>query len=168
MALEIAGSNPVVHPKGPAGLSGRPYFVKGFRRGNSSPRWCGWLEVTHKLIQRIATVAVYVEDQDRALEFWRDQLGFEVRERKSMGNAGAWLEVAPEGAGTRVVIFPKSLMPDWNERKPSIVFECDDIHATYESLKDKGVEFEEEPKTMSWGAYATFRDTDGNEYLLKG
>ena len=48
------------------------------------------------------------------------------------------------------------------------MFECDDIQATYESLKDKGVEFEEEPKTMSWGAYATFRDTDGNEFLLKG
>ncbi len=167
MALEIAGSNPVVHPKGPAGLSGRPYLINRSRRGNSSPRWCGWLDVTHKLIQRIATVAVYVEDQDRALEFWRDQLGFEVRERKSMGNAGAWLEVAPEGAGTRVVIFPKSLMPDWNERKPSIVFECDDVQATYESLKGKGVEFEEEPKTISWGANATFRDTDGNEFLLK-
>ena len=120
------------------------------------------------MIQRSATVAVYVEDQGRSLEFWRDRLGFEVRERKSMRNAGAWLEVAPEVAGTRVVIYPKSLMPDWNDRMPSIVFECDDIHATYQSLKRKGVDFQDEPKTMSWGAYATFRDTDGNEFLLKG
>ena len=78
------------------------------------------------------------------------------------------MEVAPEGAGTRVEIYPNSLVPDWNERKPSTGFECDAIHVTYESLKSKGVEFEEELKTMSWGAHATFRDTDDNEYLLKG
>ena len=43
------------------------------------------------MIQRIATVAVYVEDQDRALEFWRDLMGFEVRAQKSMGRlASGW------------------------------------------------------------------------------
>ena len=46
-----------------------------------------------------------------------------------MGKAGIWLEVAPEGAGSRLVVYPKSAMDDWAERKPSIVFECDDIQA---------------------------------------
>ena len=44
------------------------------------------------MIQRIATVAVYVEAQDRALEFWRDRVGFEVTKRESMESAGDWLE----------------------------------------------------------------------------
>lgn len=57
------------------------------------------------MIQRIATVAVYVEDQDRALEFWRVLMGFEVRAQKSMGKAGFWLEVAPKGAGSRLVLY---------------------------------------------------------------
>ena len=120
------------------------------------------------MIQQIATVAVYVDDQDTALEFWRDRVGFELRRRESMGSAGSWLEMAPEGAGSRLVLYPKSLMPNWAERKPSIVFECDDIQATFDAMKGKGVQFTEEPKTMAWGTYAIFRDTDGNEFLLRG
>ena len=120
------------------------------------------------MIQQIATVAVYVDDQDRVLEFWRDRVGFELRRRESMGNAGSWLEMAPEGAGSRLVLYPKSLMPDWAERKPSIVFECDDIQATFDAMKARGVQFMEEPKTMAWGTYAIFPDSDGNEFLLRG
>ena len=40
------------------------------------------------MIQRIATVAVYVEDQEKALEFWRERMGFEVRAQQPMGTAG--------------------------------------------------------------------------------
>ena len=120
------------------------------------------------MIRRIATVAVYVEDQDAALAFWRDQVGFEVRRSESMGKAGVWLEVAPEGAGSRLVIYPKSAMDDWAERKPSIVFECDDVQAAYETMKSRGVSFTAEPRKMPWGTYTTFSDPDGNEFLLKG
>jgi predicted enzyme related to lactoylglutathione lyase len=120
------------------------------------------------MIQQIATVAVFVDDQDRALEFWRDQVGFELRRRESIGTAGSWLEVGPDGAGSRLVLYPKSLMSDWADRRPSIVFECDDIQAAFEAMKGRGVQFTEEPKKMDWGTYATFRDTDGNEFLLRG
>ena len=120
------------------------------------------------MIQRIPTVAVYVENQDRALEFWRDRVGFEVTRRESMGNAGDWIELAPQGVGSRSVIYPKSLMTNWEEMKPSIVFECRDIQAAFESLKASGVEFVNQPKKMAWGTYAKFRDLDGNELLLKG
>ena len=120
------------------------------------------------MIQQIATVAVYVEDQERALEFWRDRVGFEMRRRESMGNAGSWLEVAPKGAGSRLVLSPKSLMPNWQELKASIMFECEDIHGACESLKANGVELMGEPRQMAWGTYVSFRDTDGNEFLLKG
>ena len=123
---------------------------------------------TTGMIQQIATVAVYVEDQNSALEFWRDRMGFEARARESMGKAGFWLEVAPKGAGSRLVLYPKALMPNWQELRPSILFECHDIQTTYESLKNRGVAFSEEPKKRAWGRYAKFRDTDGNEFLLKG
>ena len=58
-------------------------------------------------------------------------------------------------------------MENWAERKPSIVFECEDTKATYELLKKRGVEFDGKPKKMAWGAYVSFQDTDGNEFLLK-
>ena len=85
-----------------------------------------------------------------------------------MGNAGDWIELAPQGVGSRIVIHPKSLMTNWEEIKPSIVFECRDIQAAFESLKASGVEFVNQPKKMAWGTYAKFRDLDGNESLLKG
>ena len=106
------------------------------------------------MIRQIATVAVYVEDQEKALEFWRDRMGVEVRRNESMGEAGNWLEVAPGGAASRLVLYPKSLMTNWAELKPSIVFECDDIRGTYDSLKAKGVEFLDELAEMAWGTYA--------------
>ena len=59
-------------------------------------------------------------------------------------------------------------MSNWEELKPSIVFEYEDIESTFRSLQGRGVEFLEDPKKMAWGAYARFRDPDGNEFLLKG
>ena len=59
-------------------------------------------------------------------------------------------------------------MPKWEELKPSIVFECEDAHAAYETLRDRGVEFTEGPTKMAWGTFAKFRDSDGNEFLLRG
>jgi catechol 2,3-dioxygenase-like lactoylglutathione lyase family enzyme len=119
------------------------------------------------MIKQIATVAVYVEDQAKAKAFWTEKVGFEVAAEFPMGPDAFWLEVAPPGAHSHLVIYPKSIMPDWSERKPSIVFVTDDVQGTYETMKANGVEFLDEPKTMQWGTYVTFKDLDGNEFLLK-
>jgi predicted enzyme related to lactoylglutathione lyase len=111
---------------------------------------------------------VYVEDQQKAKEFWTKKVGFEVAAEHPMGPNAFWLEVAPAGSETHLVIYPKSMMPDWEKKKASIVFECEDIMKTYETLKNNGVEFLGEPKTMQWGTYVQFQDEDGNEFLLKG
>ncbi|MCF6093792.1 VOC family protein [Microaerobacter geothermalis] len=120
------------------------------------------------MIKQIATVAIYVEDQQKAKEFWTEKVGFDVVAEFPMGPNAFWLEVAPEGAQSRLVIYPKEMMKDWNEKKPSIVFETDDILGTYETMKANGVEFLEEPQKMQWGTFVRFKDTDGNEFLLKG
>jgi lactoylglutathione lyase len=61
------------------------------------------------------------------------------------------------------VIDPKSLMPDWTERKPSIVFESEDMRKTFEEMRDnRGVQVAQEPKEMPWGPFAIFLDPDGN------
>lgn len=120
------------------------------------------------MIKRIATVTVYVENQQEALRFWTEQVGFEVRRNQAMGPEAFWLEVAPAGAESCLVIYPKKLMPNWNELKPSIVFECTEFQETYEGMVARGVKFLEEPKTMPWGTFVRFQDPDGNEFLLKG
>ena len=64
--------------------------------------------------------------------------------------------------------LPKSMMEDWAERKPSIVFECEDMQKTYEEVSDRGVNFAQLPKDMPWGPFAIFVDLDGNWFGMRG
>ncbi len=119
------------------------------------------------MIAKIATAAVYVEDQQAALRFWTEAVGFSVHRSQSMGPEAEWLEVGPPGAESCVVIYPKAMMGDWEERRPSIVFECNDIRGAFEAMSSRGVEFTQEPTDMAWGPFAIFRDPDGNEFGLR-
>lgn len=113
------------------------------------------------------TIGVYVEDQERAEDFYTNALGFEVRGRIPMDETHFWLEVSPPGENTRLVLYPKKLMEDWRERKLSVVFSCEDTRRAYETLRERGVEFVQEPKEMPWGfVFAIFKDPDGNEFGL--
>lgn len=120
------------------------------------------------MIRKIATAAVYVEDQQKAKAFWTEKVGFEVVHEASMGPGGSWIEVAPKGAETALVLYPRTMMKNWQELKPSIVFVCDDIDATYQAMKANGVHFEAEPNKMQWGTFAIFHDEDGHSFVLKG
>ena len=60
------------------------------------------------------------------------------------------------------------MMEDWAERKPSIVFECENIRKTFEEMRGRGVQFTQEPKEMPWGLFAIFVDGEGNWYGLRG
>ncbi|MFQ5934108.1 MAG: VOC family protein [Dehalococcoidia bacterium] len=118
------------------------------------------------MITNVRTAAVYVSDQEAALRFYTEKLGFEVRRTESMGRHGSWLEVAPPGAQSRLVIYPRAMMEDWEQRKPSIVFGCDDIEKTYSELAERDVKFTQTPTKMRWGTFAIFADPDGNEFVL--
>jgi predicted enzyme related to lactoylglutathione lyase len=119
------------------------------------------------MILQIATQAVYVSDQAAAEKFWTARVGFELRAKHQMGNGLFWLEVAPRGAQTCLVIYPRSLMADWQTRRPSIVFICDNLEETHSEMRARGVEIGMPPTKMKWGTFASFRDPDGNEFLFK-
>ena len=118
------------------------------------------------MIGNVKTVSIYAADQEAAERFYTEQLGFEVRRREAMGTDAYWVEVAPPGEESRVVLYPRLRMKDWAERKPSIVFGCEDVVAEHRTLSTRGVIFTQEPESMLWGTFATFRDPDGNELLL--
>ena len=120
------------------------------------------------MITHITTVGIYVAEQDRASRFWTEQIGFEERRRVPMGNGFFWLEVAPKGAPSGLVLYPKDLMTNWAELKPSVVFQCEDIDAVCAALKKNGVVFAKELAQMPWGKLASFLDLDGNEFGLRG
>ena len=119
------------------------------------------------MIGKIATSAIYVTDQDKAVHFWGEQVGFEIHRDLPMGPESRWIEMAPPGAESCIVIYPKNMMEDWAERKPSLVFECDDIEQTHREMTGRGVEFSQEPKEMPWGMFAIFLDPEGNWYGLR-
>lgn len=118
------------------------------------------------MITHVKTVSVYVADQGVALDFYVRQLGFELRRQEPMGPKGSWLEVAPPGAQTCLVLYPRALMPDWETLKPSIMLSTPDLKAEHERLMRAGVQFLQGPTRMPWGAFAKFVDPDGHEFIL--
>jgi lactoylglutathione lyase len=118
------------------------------------------------VIEFARTIAVYVADQDLSLSFYTEQLGFEVKADVQMGVGGRWVQVAPPGAQTHLVLYPRAMMPNWAELRPSVVFKCADTYQATEELKAKGVKFVMEPTKMPWGTFASFEDPDGNQFFL--
>jgi len=119
------------------------------------------------MIKNIATQAVYVADQKAAEEFWTKKIGFFIAAKHDMGNGYFWLEVGPKGAQSKLALYPKALMEDWEKRLPSIVFDCTDVDECFAQLKSSGVEVGAKPSQMKWGKFASFKDTDGNEFLIR-
>jgi lactoylglutathione lyase len=118
------------------------------------------------MIQSIATFAVYVDDQNAAETFWTQKIGFVLFAKFPMGNGLTWLEVGPAGGQTRLVLYPKAFKPDWSERKPSVVFQCDNVAQTIAAFQAKGVSVGAAQNT-NMGTFASFSDEDGNDFLLK-
>jgi predicted enzyme related to lactoylglutathione lyase len=119
------------------------------------------------MITTIATVAVYVEDQQKSVDFWTRQVGFRVHSSQSMGPEGSWIEVGPAESTACLVLYPKQIMPDWAERKPSVVFNADDLERTYAEMTARGVQFSQPPQALAWGLFAVFEDSDGNSFGLR-
>lgn len=100
-----------------------------------------------------------------------NKLGFALRSDNPMGEELRWLEVAPQGAQTGIVLAKGygGWAPERVGTFTGLVVSTDDIQATYEDLKGRGVEFSEPPTQQPWGMMqALFADQDGNGYVLVG
>ncbi|HKP54797.1 MAG TPA: VOC family protein [Chloroflexia bacterium] len=122
-------------------------------------------------IKHVSTVTIHVSDQDRALDFYVNKLGFEVREDAPFGENTdlRWIEVAPPGAHTGMVLAKGygGWTPESVGGFAGIVFESNNIQATYEELSARGVTFTEPPTMQPWGMMqALFQDQDGNRFVL--
>lgn len=87
------------------------------------------------MITGIGVVTVYVSDHEKALDFYVHKLGFEKLADTEFGPGYRWLEVAPPGSRTRIVLAKG--FGDGEERIgkfTGIVFEPDDIQATYQTM----------------------------------
>ena len=114
----------------------------------------------------IKTVTVYVDDQQKAIEFYTQKLGCVIRRSLPMGPNANWVEVSPPGAQTCLVLYPKAMMPNSAELKLGVVFHCRDVEGTCRRLESLDVRISMPPKQMPWGMFAAFLDIDGNEFGL--
>ncbi len=118
------------------------------------------------MIRQVKFVGIPVRDQDRALAFYRDKLGFRVKTDQPFGEKQRWIELKIPEAETGVVLFT----PDGQEDRIGSFFNgsfaCDDVRKTYEELKERGVEFTGEPKEEPWGTFVIFKDSEENSFVL--
>ena len=119
------------------------------------------------MITKARAVNVYVGDQQRALDFYVEKLGFELRADAPNGPDARWIEVAPPGADTVLILYTPPGLEERIGTFNNIVFDCDDIDATYAELRNKGVEFTQPPAVQPSGMMmGLFKDIDGNEFVL--
>ena len=124
------------------------------------------------MISYIHSTTVLVTDQDKALDFYTNVLGFEKREDQNYGDVSGrrWLTVAPKGEkGALALVRPQDTGNP--EAKPGgysgVSMVTDDIDRLYEELSAKGVQFQGPPQQMPWGAKSTwFSDPDGNSFFI--
>jgi catechol 2,3-dioxygenase-like lactoylglutathione lyase family enzyme len=117
-------------------------------------------------IGQVGTVIVPVSDQDRAVAFYTEKLGFEKRADVPLGPM-RWIEVAPPGGATTIAIVPPR-EGDPVGVQTGVAFSSDDVDADHASLREQGVDVDAEVQRMGdpvppmfW-----FRDQDGNKLLI--
>ena len=118
------------------------------------------------MITHVKFVNVPTRDQDRALRFWTEQVGFAVVSDQPFSETQRWIELSVGHSDTRIVLFT----PDGPEDRIggfwSGALACDDVEATWRQLGERGVEFVSPPQKQPWGTFAMFKDPDGNQFVL--
>ncbi|MFL5886998.1 MAG: VOC family protein [Thermoleophilaceae bacterium] len=127
---------------------------------------------TKTQVEKIATVVIPVADQDRAIDFYVDKLGFEKRMDVPFGGDYRWVEVGPAGADTTIALAPPP--PEGNtqvgKRETGISLYSPDIDAYHAELRDAGVDVDDEISRMGDPVPPLFwlRDAEGNTLMVVG
>ena len=131
---------------------------------------------------KISVAQLWVHDQDEALAFYTEKLGMEVRTDATLPEMGdfRWLTVGPPGQDEISIVLmaiPGEPVMDAGTAEQvrelmakgfagTVFLTTDDVQASYEELKARGVEFVEEPEERPYGIDSGFRDPSGNHFRL--
>jgi catechol 2,3-dioxygenase-like lactoylglutathione lyase family enzyme len=131
---------------------------------------------------KISHAQLWVHDQDEALAFYTDKLGMEVRSDVTLPELGdfRWLTVGPPGQEDIAITLMAIPGPPVMDAETAddvrglmskgfagtVFLQTDDVHASYEELRSRGVEFTETPEERPYGIDSGFRDPSGNSFRL--
>ena len=118
------------------------------------------------MIKQIKFLTIPVRDQKRALDFYTEKLGFTIITDQPFDGKQRWIELRIPKAETRIALFT----PEGQEGRigsfTGISYHCEDVEQTYGELSSRGVLFDAPPKKEPWGTFATFKDSEGNSFVL--
>jgi catechol 2,3-dioxygenase-like lactoylglutathione lyase family enzyme len=133
------------------------------------------------MLKQLNYVQVWVHDQDEALAFYTDKLGLELREDVTVPEMGnfRWLSVGVPGQEVGITLMAVPGPPVFEQETrdqimalmakgaaSGLFFDTDDCRASYDELKGRGVEFQQEPTEQPYGIDAGFRDPSGNQMRM--
>jgi catechol 2,3-dioxygenase-like lactoylglutathione lyase family enzyme len=134
------------------------------------------------MLKQLTTVQVWVNDQDEALAYYTEKIGLELRDDVTVPELGnfRWLTVGVPGQDdVAIVLMAVPGPPVFDEETRAqiqalvakgaatgLFFSTDDVRATYEQLKSRGVEFQQEPEEQPYGIDVGFRDPSGNQMRM--
>jgi predicted enzyme related to lactoylglutathione lyase len=118
------------------------------------------------VISKIKFLGIPVADQDRALRFYTEKLGFTVVGDVPFNEKQRWITVAIPGAETQITLFTPTGHEDRIGTLVNMAYQVPDLQKTYEELSAKGVEFVRPPTSQAWGTFALFKDSEGNIFCI--
>ena len=122
------------------------------------------------MLERIVYTSVFVSDQDRALDFYTNVLGFELGVDAPTTDGPRFLTVAVPGQDFQLVLWPGTPgqgEPVFGRIPAAYTIATKDCRKAYETLKARGVKFDTEVLEYPWGYVAPFQDLDGNRLQLR-
>lgn len=122
------------------------------------------------MINKVGQIMLYVNNQDEALQFWTEKVGFSVISEEDNGQGFRWIEIAPtKEAGTSIILHDKEfiakMQPELNLNTPSIMFFSENLDKLHTDLSNKKITVGE-IVSMPSGRVFNFADNEKNYFAV--
>lgn len=122
------------------------------------------------MINKVGQIMLYVNNQDEAVDFWTEKVGFSVISEEDNGQGMRWIEIAPsKEVGTSIILHNKELIakiePELNLGTPSLMFFTENLDKLHNDLSNKNIKVGE-IANMPSGRVFNFADSEGNYFAV--
>ena len=122
------------------------------------------------MLEKVFYTSVLVSDQDRALDFYTNVLGFELAVDAPTADGNRFIAVGLNGQDFQLILWPGTpgkAQPAEGRVPAAYTIQTDDCRKAFEELKSRGVKFETDVLEYPWGYIALFEDPDGNRLQVR-
>jgi lactoylglutathione lyase len=121
------------------------------------------------MITKVGQIMLYVNNQDEAMKFWTEKVGFSLVSEEDNGQGLKWIELAPTNAETSIILHNRELIakmqPELNLNTPSLLFFSENLDKLYKDFLDKNITVGE-MVSMPFGKVFNFADNEGNYFAV--